>query len=81
MKRTLLKNPALPFHVPKEMPLLAGLAWTERDGASHASASGDAFLRWGLFHFYLLSTAHSLLFPLYMWHEEGNAPSSATNRQ
>lgn len=44
IKRTLLKNPGLVFHVPKEMCLLVGLAWTGRDTASHASASGIAFL-------------------------------------
>lgn len=60
------------------MPLLVGIAWTGGDTASHACARRVAFPHWGLFHFYLLSTAHLLLVLLCVWHEEGNAPRSDT---
>lgn len=81
IKWVLWKNSALPSHTLKELPLLVGLLWTGGDGASHVSASRNAFLCWGLLYFYSLSTAHSLTFPLCLWHEDDNAPSPATNRQ
>lgn len=58
-----LWNSPLPSHIPSESPPLVGLVWTGGDRASLTSASRDAFLYWGVFHFRSLSTAHSCHMP------------------